>query len=621
VGKADLKELGEMLRKIGEQLAKQDINVQRIGKGMQEYGNELRNNLRYAQDIEDSTRKLSEAQKTVLKNMVKTRDLKGVRDILKEMQDINRKQANQGLWSKEQTKRIKSNAKEIEAALKEVRNMSQEAFDGKRVEDLQKRITRLTKDSQKLSSTMRGVRYSSRSTDVHATTQAVSHLFQLHRTRAGQVARSTFSDVKHYARMGAEIRDAQKERREGNIEAFRKRRRDIYNKAKSSLKDSFQGMPDDRKRFMKDPRRIRTHVEQQARNSGMGKFQSRILAEHYANESSGQKNSFLTNTAVKLMARGEGSLGAGAVGLASDAVAGGAGALAEAAGIGAVPLAIGSVIKMAFDHNQARNSDVAERLGGSGIYAPGRDPLDSIANVRRNLTGPFYSSFGVGYEKNMQIAQAMSNAGFSNANLSGHRLSQDRDGILEGSFGSMQRNVYAYGKMAGIDPSQTMEQTLKLISQYKMSLGSTEEFFQGINKDIRAAGLSSVKWLQLLDLGSCAEPRPKKLFGDRVRFGYYPLRERISRDVKGQSWQPLWMYKATSPRQIQHPSKTGQSPTVRFLSRAFWASIPAGSRIQRIGYTPPGSRYTSSSLRRPSCRAAPRNCLAGRPVFLLGSPT
>lgn len=80
----------------------------------------------------------------------------------------------------------------------------------------------------------------------------------------------------------------------------------------------------------------------------------------------------------------------------------------------------------------------------------------------------------------------------------------------------MQKNVYAFGKMAGLSPNQTMEETIKLLTQYRSSLKSTNDFFREIVKDTTVAGVTTTKYLGILDEVNSHYDRMNRLMGATV---------------------------------------------------------------------------------------------------------
>jgi hypothetical protein len=133
------------------------------------------------------------------------------------------------------------------------------------------------------------------------------------------------------------------------------------------------------------------------------------------------------------------------------------------------------------------------------------------------------NTLGIGYDKNLAIAQAMGEAGFSQKALAKPMspigqpgIGRDQNGFMQNSFGSLQRNVYAYGKAAGLDPSRTMVETIKLIGQYRQSLESTESFFVKIDRDASRANITTSRYIQLIDEVNSHYDRSNKLLETTV---------------------------------------------------------------------------------------------------------
>jgi len=191
---------------------------------------------------------------------------------------------------------------------------------------------------------------------------------------------------------------------------------------------------------------------------------------------------------------GEAAVGAGEMG---------AGALGEAAGGGPIGIFIGaiSLLRDAFDGMIKSNQQIFDKLGQSGLFAGRTSGAAAFQNVRMNLT-PGMNLYGQTYEKNIDIAAAINKFGVSVADLSetNNRLEQNIIGKAGGRPGEgIAATIFGGARLAGLDQTAATEQIMKLLQQYHLSLEGTDAFFNKLNIDIRAAGITSTKYIQILD--------------------------------------------------------------------------------------------------------------------------
>ena len=203
-------------------------------------------------------------------------------------------------------------------------------------------------------------------------------------------------------------------------------------------------------------------------------------------------------------AEGEEVAGAG-IGAAGDVVAGGgsamAGGAAELAGpIGIAIMAV-TAMKDLFDGMIKSNKDIYTRLGTAGLLTHAPNAFEAFQNVRANLTrGP--NAYGQTKEENMRIAETIAKFGVSVGDLAeaGNDLKKNIIGYAEAGRGTnISTIVHHGGAMLGLSDVQTTEQIMKLLQQYHISLQGTDTFFNELISDTKAAGLSTTKYLQIIE--------------------------------------------------------------------------------------------------------------------------
>lgn len=479
-----------VVKEIATQLEKVADRLDKLEKGADGLGNEMRQAVTYTDQLMDKMKGVYGYQKKMLQSAVKAKDWKEVSDALEKILKQNQTLMAKGVFSKQDAQRVKRQNDEIARSLNQVQGAAGKAFDPAYVRKMSKELDHLAQRTFNVSNAMKRIHQPGVRGDFARAGETVRRVLGL-RDRAHK--------FREYADLHRDIKEARRDSHAGRQDSFDKLRQRIAIRA-GQLEFGLdqrgkRGGIYDRTPHPKDWRDFMYHS---SRKEGLGRTASYFLGRNSLAAAQGTQPGILTKGAMNLLARGEGSIGRGLASAAGGTLESVIGGMAELAGPLAPVLGTLAAVRELFDKNQARNSAVADGLGKGGMFAGG-DPIWAMRNTRANLNGPLYSQLGIGYEKNLSIAKSLSDAGFGTKNLAGEGIGNDRQGFLNGSFGSLQRNVYAYGRLAGLDSSQTMTETLKLVTQYKQSLSSTEDFFIHINKDAAAANITTTKWLQVLD--------------------------------------------------------------------------------------------------------------------------
>lgn len=228
----------------------------------------------------------------------------------------------------------------------------------------------------------------------------------------------------------------------------------------------------------------------------------------------GEAPSRLGKYASKLMERGGGSATEGLTGLVEGGAEGIEGLLAEgAAGFAstaAAPIGIAMGVNKLLDMRADRNKNIEAGLAQGGIFSNSDNAGTNFTNVASNLNnlgGPKgIFQFGRSYDKNLEIAKALVGSGATVSELAdnddgvfGRHRNPNDSKFGPGAYGEIAETAYTSGRIAGLSPTETVSQTMKLVTQYNQSLASTHDFFITITKDTRAAGISTSKYLQVID--------------------------------------------------------------------------------------------------------------------------
>ena len=487
--------------KFANKIKEADKSSKGLAEKFKTHGVELKVDLSLIDDVAEATKKIYELQRQMARETIKGKNYKEIIDALKEQRDLTEDLIKNGQIANRQAGDYKKLVKDTETAIADLtRKMEQgEPFD---VSEAQKSFEKIHHTLRDIGSAVSktGGSFSRFNKDVKAASDAWSRLTGM-KERVGK-----------YMEKGAEgdrISAQYEAKRAGRAQEFTRKK----NRAEIGAADS------------NDPNYKRAAI-QAAREAGFGRIGSQVVGRALANTRMDEKGLPQTGFMNKLAMRAIGSEGGGA-GLtgALGMIEGGAGGLMSLAGRAAPVLAFLEVAKELFDKNQLKNKEVFDKLGGAGIISGAQtsgDVVSSLANVRANLNyAP--NTLGIGYDKNLAIAQAMSEAGFSQRALATPMgafgqpgIGRDQNGFMQNSFGSLQRNVYAYGKAAGLDPTKTMAETIKLIGQYRQSLESTESFFVKIDRDASRANITTSRYIQLIDEVNSHYDRSNKLLETTV---------------------------------------------------------------------------------------------------------
>lgn len=184
-----------------------------------------------------------------------------------------------------------------------------------------------------------------------------------------------------------------------------------------------------------------------------------------------------------------------------------AGSVLEMAGRAAPALAAIEAVKdlvvWLFDKNAAMNKMADQMTGAGGVFTGGGTGGENLQAIRANLTGlgpgELVSRYGLTQERNMKMAQAIIGTGVNLESLSEDTGLTRGTEFAPGMMGGVQQIAATTGRVAGMGDEQSINTTMKLLMQYRESMESTQSFFVNLNKDTRAAGISSIKYVSVID--------------------------------------------------------------------------------------------------------------------------
>jgi hypothetical protein len=177
--------------------------------------------------------------------------------------------------------------------------------------------------------------------------------------------------------------------------------------------------------------------------------------------------------------------------------------------IGAIEL-----LSKLFGEYVKQNQEMEKNLGKGGLFTqPGVGAGTAFMQARdalRPRMGTGTTELGINFERNLAIAGAMANQGFASAQglgigETGPGVANmglgpgQQDEFMKGGVGEVQRIVMGAGRVGGLTDQEGVEQVLKLLSEYRETMASSEMFMAQVNKDTAAAGISTTKYLKIID--------------------------------------------------------------------------------------------------------------------------
>jgi hypothetical protein len=163
-----------------------------------------------------------------------------------------------------------------------------------------------------------------------------------------------------------------------------------------------------------------------------------------------------------------------------------------------------------FDTYAKQNQEIEKNVGQGGLFTqPGVSAGTAFAQAREALN-PNASArglaLGITQERNMKLAGAMAESGYNVADSfkpGASNAANEGPGaggaFMKGSLGEFQRIVMGVSRVAGLDDAQSTANLIKLLQQYRETMASSEDFMTQLNKDTQAAGISTTKYLKIID--------------------------------------------------------------------------------------------------------------------------
>lgn len=162
-----------------------------------------------------------------------------------------------------------------------------------------------------------------------------------------------------------------------------------------------------------------------------------------------------------------------------------------------------------FDGYVKQNQEMESKLAQGGLFTqPGMGAGEAFARARLALMPPVGMQglpLGVTFERNLAVAGGLAAAGFGGApgapglGNQANAAPGANGEFMRGTVGEAQRIVFGVSRLSGLTDQEGVENLIKLLETYHETMASAENFMSRINKDTQAAGISTTKYLKILD--------------------------------------------------------------------------------------------------------------------------
>ncbi len=158
---------------------------------------------------------------------------------------------------------------------------------------------------------------------------------------------------------------------------------------------------------------------------------------------------------------------------------------------------IGELLMKFIDANAKANAEIADKLGEAGIFGGGASGAKDLLMVRKALTPENlgFNYTGESYQKNLKIAQAISEGGVNLPELATGVRPTETSGL------GMVKNIAYHGaKLAGyLDEGAAAKEIMQVLQEYHTSFIGVQDFFEHINRDTARAGITTTKYINIIE--------------------------------------------------------------------------------------------------------------------------
>lgn len=449
-----------------------------VGKKFSKASQEMKSLVVLADSAQDAFKGMSEYTKTLAKGLTASKNLKEVKTTLVAIAAASKKAIQSGLLDAKSQKAAQRAYDASIAKLKTYKGVKDAAFDMSGQEDAVRFVKELSREYGKLATQVGKAKFGKITEGVMGTRR---NLVDAGIMKAGRVEKYAA-----YGEAAIKLKEAAKAKREDKARDFTEKR--------EAAKEKLLAIPGMKEKF---------------RATGMVTADGDIDWAKVAANRKVLAKSGGGGDAVKALQEATMAPRSGLMGKLTGGgmVEGAVGSVAGLVGQAAIPLAIAEAVKdlvvSIIDKNAEMNKQ-AETLASGGILTgTGVSGADALIAARQNLTPSTFlgmNRLGLGYDRNVKMAQAMVESGYNVEELGGGGVGgyNMKGEFGPGTFGDVQKIAATSGRVAGMGDAESVKMTMKLLMQYRQSMEGTGDFFTNLNKDTRAAGLSTLKYVSIL---------------------------------------------------------------------------------------------------------------------------
>lgn len=457
-----------------------------LSKVFKSASSDLKTMVALSESVEEAIKNMAVQSKKYQQAILKSKTWKDQQEAVKAMQAGFKQMQEQYATIPKMSKVAERGFRDCARALEEMKDKT-----GDMGEDLigaQKTLKGLTVDFDHLAKTVKSIEFGHMTRQIHGISKALG------------AAGITGGKTQAYATKGAELavkmRDLTRERTDANKIAFMAKRKDA--------------LADVEAKYGKD---VASPARAAALRKAMGVswFNRKKFAA--AEAAGGGEEVF------GALATHGGGLGGSMMSRAAGTVESGIGMMGGAMAKAAPILAVLDLLRQAFDKTVEQNKKMEEGLGKGGLFTAKAGGA-GFMQARQALTpgGVGFTQMGLSFERNLKMAQAVVEGGYNIAELVTGERGKGPAGAayMPGALGQFQQIAVGAGRVAGLGDTEGIQQTVKLLGQYRMTLETSNQFFVTVAKDSKAAGLSTTKYIAILDEASGHFDRMNKSMSESV---------------------------------------------------------------------------------------------------------
>ena len=475
-----------------------------ISKRFRNVNLELTTAVDLADKTEEAVKEIADAAKSMRKGILDSRQAKDAYAAVKAIRDAQEILLKRTKEMPQQQAKVIRGMREMDHWMNQLKDATGELADDQ-MRDLQRALHQINKDAEQTAKTFKSISVG------HLTRQMVGITGAMKEFGIGKSFAAKVEKYAGYADVAAKIKDAQRARFEANKDVYKGKR-----EAAIAAVGKKYGID------MADPRALRMagkgkREAAQADLANIFGTSAKKLSQAdligLAGGKGTEKSMALEATLPGIAKHGGGGVG-GAASMLATGVENGLTSISTMLGrfapiIGAIEYSIGILIQV-FDGWTEQNKKIEAAMGKGGLFTAGAGA--GFGAARRGLTPDVaYDLMGASFDRNLKIAGAIASAGLDVQDIV--RAGQEEElggkaaygrgpagaGFMAGGTGLIQRAVMGAGRMAGLTDEEGVQRVIKLLEDYRETLESGENFFIQVGKGAKAAGISTTKYISIID--------------------------------------------------------------------------------------------------------------------------